>query len=657
MCAATPLELDNGTIRVALEVADDGAAVIAQGAWDDTQQPFFTDAGAPLTAWFPKDLLPDAPPGDVAWRRVERAHFLRAERSLPLAGGLGATWVVELAERGSLFRAHVRLENQGDQPVAVAWFPVWVGRWRVPGGRAVRGWESLSFRAIEIPLEPGAAAVWGSRVHSSDRPEGGMNPYWEVCGRQGRVYFSLDWCGGWQAGLAGNEGGFAFDVRLPPEETQLTLAPGEAIAGPVMTVTAVAETDEARARAVWMAQRQDFARTLYGGPPPSYPFTYNHWYATRFDVDAAFLERQVDAMGPYGFDAFIVDAGWYEAVGKWTPHPQKFAPGAFEALLESVESKGVMPGIWSCPQFVTADKDHLPPEVDVPGMYRPFIDGYLLDYTAVDFTQFLLDHVALLRDRYRARWWKYDQDFFTEETRAGRMKNVVAFQDALCAVRRAHPDLIMENCQSGGRMINELTVLATQSQWLRDGGDTGLGHARGNISVALRAMDFLFPWAANRWTNNFDRNDAGDDEFTRYYCRSAMAGTWGLVADLGQIKARQRNVILAEVGNYRRLNTLKPDNRYDLILPEDQDPVVGVTFYTASGLAAGALLMRWDAQGPFDYVLPLPGLSEEAAYRVEDVDTGHTAALSGARLRRDGLPVSFSAGRQSALIFLDAAAS
>jgi len=655
MCSAAAADLDNGVIRLSLESADDGAAVVSEGVWADTGRPFFTDAGKlPLNAWVPTELLPDEAGGVPPWRLTDEGPFRRGELSRRLARGLALTWVVELAKHGSLIRMHVRMQNLGDERVPVPWFPVWTARWRVPGMRAVRGWESLSFRPVEATLESGNTATWGSRVHSSDRADGGMNPYMAVLGDQGRLYLSLDWCGGWQAQLSGGDGVLDFKVFLPPDETQLVLGPGESIAGPVMTVTAVAETRDAGARAAWMAQREVLAQALYGGPEPTYPLTYNHWYTTRFDVDAEFLRRHVDAMAPYGFDAFIVDAGWYEAVGKWTPHPDKFAPGEFEAILESVKSADVTPGIWSCPQFVKADQDDLPPEVDRPGMYREFIDGHLLDYTAVDFTQVLLDHVALLRDRYHAGWWKYDQDFFAEETRAGRMKNVVALQEALLAVRRAHPDLILENCQSGGRMVNELTVLATQSQWLRDGGDTGLAHARANISLALRALDFIFPWAANRWTNNFDRNDPGDDEFTRYYCRSAMAGTWGIVADLDQIGGRQRDAILSEIRNYRRLNELKSDNRYDLILPEAGRPVVGVTFYKASGRGAGVLLLRWDKQGPFDYALPLSALSEDLGYRVGDADTGHAPVLSGARLRREGMVVPFETERMSAPVFVNA---
>jgi alpha-galactosidase len=270
-----------------------------------------------------------------------------------------------------------------------------------------------------------------------------------------------------------------------------------------------------------------------------------------------------------------------------------------------------------------------------------------------DFEIFLLNHVDMVRKRYSSDWWKYDQLLFTEETRHGVMKNVVAFQDALRAVRRAHPDLHIENCQSGGRMINEFTVLATQSQWLRDGGDTGMDHARSILQQALGAIEFLPPWTCNRWTNNPDRNNPDDDAFTRYYCRCAMAGTWGLVADLTAIGPRQRDIITQEVANYRRLSELKRDYVYDVWYPEKGAPLAGVVFYEASGRRAGVLLCRWDAKDALNQQITLPGLATRGTYRIEDVDTGQITEMSGRGLGKKGVEMAWGPERLSGLLFVE----
>jgi alpha-galactosidase len=222
----------------------------------------------------------------------------------------------------------------------------------------------------------------------------------------------------------------------------------------------------------------------------------------------------------------------------------------------------------------------------------------------------------------------------------------------LQAVRLANPDLFIENCQSGGRMINEFTLLLTQTSWLKDGSQTGLVHARMNISSALGAMQFVFPWGAYRFTNNLDQLNPDDDELTRLYCRSAMAGTWGISTDLSQISARQQGVILKEIENYRQLNPLKYSCNYDLQLPDDQADVAGITFYSRGRLNAGVLLYRWQRSGAFEQRVVLPKLKPWAMYRVVDMDTGTEIIARGDDLSNSGINVSFTGERQSAVLFV-----
>ena len=644
--AAHGLELDNGTFRLSLGTGKEGGPCILSGAWVKSGETAFTNAQAS------KGRRGD---GD-AWVKVDHPAFLRAETSQDLGEGLVMTRVVDLAREGSTFRVHVRMTNRGERAKAVSWFPVWAAAWDLEGGaERVSWWNALSFVPVEKPLTS-EDIVLGSRLHSSDtRHSEGVNPYWVVSGdADTRLYFGLEWCGGWEATLSRSDRALNFGVRLPENETQLVLEPGESIAGPILNVTVTAEPDERSSRAAWMQQRESLAKTLYDGPAPAYPFVYNHWYAIRFDMDAAFLWRQIEHMEPYGFDYFVVDAGWYKACGQWEPTPSKFKEAEFETVLAASKVKGVPVGIWSCPQFIQADNDNLPDAVDQPGFYEKFIDGHLVDMAGLDYSTSLLNHVAMLRTRYGVDWWKYDQLLFAEETRHGVMKNVVAFQDALRAVRKANPDLCIENCQSGGRMINEFTVLATQTQWIRDGGGTGLSHARSNLRETLGAMQFLPPWACTRWTNNPDRNDPDDDELTRCYMRSAMPGVWGLCANLGNIQPHQRDVILREIANYRRLNELKKDCLYDVHYPKAGAQLAGVTFYSADGSQAAVLLIRWAMEEEIEQAVPLPGLRDDQVYRVEDVDSGAVAEVPGDALRDGAMIMSFEPDRMSALVFVEA---
>lgn len=633
--------LSNDTVQLRLGVGAQGTPVIEDAAWVESRQRIFTAAPREdgLRAWVPDNLIPREPlTAPASWRISEDDIFARAEVERPLAGGMHVTWVVELAKSGSLFRMSARMANKGDTAISVDWFPCWNARWAIAGGfESVRWWKALTFEPVEHPLSARGEVRLGSRLHSSDPEQNkdAVNPYWIMTGPDSRLYFGLAWCGGWQAELRRDGDALAFDVCLPKDETELVLAPGESITGPILSVTACAERDEMRSRANWMRQRAVLARRLYPGPEPAFPLTYNHWYSTGWNnpVTAAFLKPQAAAMDPYRFDAFIVDWGWFQDDPEWTPHPDRYAPGEFELILQTARAKGAIAGIWTEPQKAM---------------------GQLLDLATSDYANRLLHHVAPLRERYGIGWWKYDQRLFTADSRSGVMKNVAAFQDAMIVVRKAQPDLRIENCQSGGRMINEYTMMWSQSQWLRDGGANGTDHARGiNIPVALGALEFVFPWAGNQWSNRLDQMPQDDDELMRYYCRSAMAMTWGIVADLPKISDRQRCVILKEIEHYRRLNGLKGDYLYELWPPRTGADVAGVVYYTADARRAGVLLYRWDRDGAFEASIAPSGLRDEVRYQTEDVDTGARAEVSGPDLMASGLKVPFPAERLSAMLFIE----
>lgn len=694
-------ELINDTLRLKLNVTPEGIPVIEKAVWQATGQTVFHDLGTPggLSAWVPEALIPAALTKIPVWTITNRGDLRTAEATRELSDKIFITWIVELPKQGQLFRLHVRLANRGNRALAVEQFPAWSASWDVAGqsdqsgqSYGARWWRSLEYDRVEQSITAAKHITLGSRRYSSDDAGGGVNPYWVVGGSNSRIYFGLQWCGGWSATLQSVDKGFRFSVGLPARETQLVLGRGETIDGPALFVTPMPGRDDADDRAVWMRQRHALGQVLYSGPRASFPLTYNHWYAARQRVDAGFLNRQIAAMPPYKFDAFIIDAGWF-AGGRWKPDPAKFRPGEFVKMLASLKANGVKPGLWSTPQYASTINNDSSLTIEAPPVRSRFLGGYLVDMSQDKFANYLAEHVKMLRTMYSVDYWKYDQPLFTEQSRAGEMKNVIGFQKGLRAVRRANPDLVIENCLNGGRMINEFTLLATQTTWLSDLGNSGIPDWRRNITVALNAMDFIFPWAALRFTINLDRIDQNEDELLRFYCRSAMAGMWGISTDLSKLSERQQKLIMKEVENYRRLNRLKfaclydlqlPNDPagvkgvsfyssmilkgienyrrsnnltsgylYDLLRPDDTGDVAGVTFYGKNQFHAGVLLYRWQQNGAFDQRVALPKLKPWARYHVVDVDSGTEIIASGSDLISNGVTIPFSSERLSALLFVE----
>jgi alpha-galactosidase len=654
--AASAQELSNDCLTLRLGVSHEGIPIIKEAVWKDTGQAAFRDAGTPdgLRAWVPTALIPGDASEAPAWIINEDEQMFTAEATRPLAAKMRITWILDLPKQGPLFRLRVRLTG-GKQARDVEWFPAWSANWQIGGGAQwVRWWRALEFDRKERALDTGSPITLSSRLNSSDDGDNGVNPYWVVGGQSSRIYFSLQWSGGWRAQLNGLDNGLAFAVNLPPAETQLTLNKRKEIEGPALLVTLIEGTDEAEGRAQWMRQRRALGEILYGGPGPSFPLTYNHWYAIRKDFNADFLARQLAAMSPYEFDAFVIDAGWF-ANGRWKPDPVKFPSGELTDALAWMKTAGIKPGLWSTPQFVSKGDDASALTFEDPAVFSNFIDGYLVDLSQPSYTSHLLDHVTTLRNKYSMDYWKYDQLLFSDQTHDGEMKNVIGFQTALQSVRQAHPDLTIENCLNGGRILNDFTLLLTQTSWLSDYGKTSDGVSQVNIHSGLYALEMVFPWSALRFSVNFDQSDPNDDEQTRLSCRSAMMGTWGLSTDLSLISARQQPIILKEIANYRRLSRLKYSCLYDLYLPSETADAAGVTYYSPKRHYAGILLYRWQRNGAFNQPVGLAKLRPEVTYSITDVDTGAVITARGSDLIANGVSVSFSGERQSALLFIEPA--
>src|SRR5262249_55493831 len=377
-------ELANDTISLDLEITANGIPTIAGAKWISTGKPIFTDAGLSdgLSAWMPESLLPGRhqtvePP---VWSVSSADRILTARATLSLPSSLKVTWVVELAKQGSLFRLHVDYQNVRSKPVPVQWFPTWSASWALPASPdRIRWWDAMAYTPEEKKATKKANVDLFSHLYSSAANGGGSVPYWVVDGQWGKLYFGLSWSGGWHAQINSKRNLLTFSVNLPPDETQLSLDPGERVEGPRLLITPTRQNDDMAARRWWMYQRSRLGQDLYGGPAPAFPLAYNHWYAVRTHVDANFIANQVGAMGPYGFDAFIIDDGWFDRVGNWVPNPDKFEPGELEGLLRQAKASGSTRGLWTAPQYAAGTGNQIPAGADIPPVFNSFVDGYLLD--------------------------------------------------------------------------------------------------------------------------------------------------------------------------------------------------------------------------------------------------------------------------------------
>lgn len=195
----------------------------------------------------------------------------------------------------------------------------------------------------------------------------------------------------------------------------------------------------------------------------------------------------IDAAAEAGCEYFVIDAGWYakgdwwDAVGCYQESRERF-PGGLKEVTDYIRKKGMIPGIWL--------------EIEVMGIYSPKVkempeDAFFIRHgkRIYDRSRFQLDfrcpaviaHANEVIDRvireYGVGYIKMDYNI---EPGIGTELSADSFGDGLLQHERAYlkwlddvleryPDLVLENCSSGGlrmdyALLSRCSIQSTSDQ-------------------------------------------------------------------------------------------------------------------------------------------------------------------------------------------------
>jgi alpha-galactosidase len=221
-------------------------------------------------------------------------------------------------------------------------------------------------------------------------------------------------------------------------------------------------------------------------PRPTY---LNTWEAAYFDVDEAKVLSLADTAKQIGVDMLVLDDGWFDgrkddtsSLGDWRADPVRF-PNGIPALAAKVKAKGLKFGIWFEPEMVNPKSQLYAAHPDwilhVPG--RPSSLGrhqLTLDLSRADVQDYLFGVIDAVLSCGDVDYVKWDMNrTMTEvgsallpkarqpETAHRYMLGLYALLDRLMA---AYPDVLFENCASGGNRF-DLGILSYMPQgWISD---------------------------------------------------------------------------------------------------------------------------------------------------------------------------------------------
>ena len=289
----------------------------------------------------------------------------------------------------------------------------------------------------------------------------------------------LAWAGSWQMEVARQNDDVCLSGGLADREFghwTATLAPGERLdAPPAALACVVGDLDAACDRLTALQHR---AADTHPAREHSLPIIFNEWCTTWGDPSHEKLVALADRLSGSPASTLVIDAGWYKpdggdwgsGHGDWIPSAKLF-PQGIEAAAAAIRERGLVPGLWfemetvgdTSTAFSLADhmlkRDGLPVTV----RHRRFWD--LSDPWAFSY----LENKVI--DRLECGGFGYLKIDYNETLGLGNetpdgaslgeglRRQVIATYRFLDRIRARLPELVVENCSSGGHRL-EPSMLA-----------------------------------------------------------------------------------------------------------------------------------------------------------------------------------------------------
>ena len=362
------------------------------------------------------------------------------------------------------------------------------------------------FSPVDEPLAPGTqidlAPVGGRSSDTASLPffnlaapagtacgDGESNASQKLC--DGGAMIGLGWSGEWQAGFHATPEG--VELKMGMQRTHLRLEPGERIRTPRMLLIFWQGAEPLRANNLLRSFLLACHTPRPGGRLPVMPVAHNTWF--QFHLGNAVTEKnQIDFAElihekKIAIDTLVIDAGWFEGgwpngVGNWFPRKDAF-PRGLGPVGEAVHEMGMRFSVWFEPERVSEGTwlyTHHPEWLLEAGQQPEWLKGNhqqaLLNLGNPDARRWLTDTISNAIDEDHIDIFRHDFNidplpFWRSADAPDRqgmaeiryVEGLYAFWDELL---KRHPNLMIDNCASGGRRIDLETSSRSIPLWRSD---------------------------------------------------------------------------------------------------------------------------------------------------------------------------------------------
>lgn len=389
-----------------------------------------------------------------------------------------------------------------------------------------------------------------------------------------------------------------------------------------------------------------YRRHLIRGPykDRDRPSLVNNWEATYFRFDTDKLLDIARTAAESGIEMLVVDDGWFghrdnddSSLGDWYVNEKKL-PGGLGYLVDQVNRLGMKFGIWVEPEMVSPDSDlyraHPDYALQIPGRSGTLGRRQLvLDMSRQDVRDCVYDQIHRVLSSANIEYVKWDMNraltdvasFCLDSDRQGELfhRYVLGVYEMQERMLRDFPDLLLENCSSGGGRFDPGMLYYSPQIWTSDNTDaidrlriqegTALVYPLSTMGAHVAAC----PSHTNSRTTPFETRGL-----------VSLPGCFGYELDLTKLTAEEKAMIPGQLDNYKkygwvfrtgdyyRLASYSENNEYDALMAVSKDKRIAVLDY----------IHVMSRERRRSLILPLQGLDEKLYYRSGETGEIHSGA-------------------------------
>jgi alpha-galactosidase len=383
-------------------------------------------------------------------------------------------------------------------------------------------------------------------------------------------------------------------------------------------------------------------------------------------MNEANMMKEVDLAAAAGAELFIVDAGWWDVYGEWTPSPTRF-PRGLEPIADYIHKKGMLFGLYGEVEGARGDWTKCSWCRQHPDWFMPNFPN-ILNLTKPEVAAHVERQLSRMIEQYKLDLYREDYNTpFTGELgqtmRDGLTENdfwryYEVWYGMIDRIHKKYPNLILQQCAAGG-MRNDLGMDARWHEpYLTDG--LNMPHVLKNYSgqtMHLPPENFVNAFGIPAISANRGHLDT-------HLRVNFSLGTPFLVPIAPSVEESNPD-ILREYARYSKLYksfirplwpTCKMFHHAPITAEGDVDssPWFAVEFAAPDRSKGWATIVRMREGDSDSYVFRPRGLDPARSYRVTFDSTQTTATIAGLRLIQDGLRIRLESTLSSELLLFEA---